>query len=100
MPPSTIPSIFNDILSPDPRCENSEPKLPRNGKALLQPHDAWPGFGARCGTSVVAVTKPGCCRLVRLGSIVHSLPQGAAAAEVTSLARAGRAGDRRRLHSI
>jgi len=42
MPPSTIPSIFNDILSPDPRCENSEPKLPRNGKALSQPHDAWP----------------------------------------------------------
>src|SRR6516164_11495845 len=42
MPPSTIPSIFNDILSPDPRCENSEPKLLRNGKALLQPRDAWP----------------------------------------------------------
>jgi len=39
---AAVPSIFNDILSPDPRCENSEPKLPRNGKALLQPHDAWP----------------------------------------------------------
>ena len=26
----------------DPRCENSEPMLPRNGKALSQPHDAWP----------------------------------------------------------
>src|SRR6516162_6671487 len=36
MPPSTIPSIFNDISSPDPRCENSEPMLPRNGKALSQ----------------------------------------------------------------
>src|SRR5689334_9847236 len=41
MPPSTIPSIFNAISSPDPRCENSEPMLPRNGKALSQPHDAW-----------------------------------------------------------
>src|SRR6516162_6422141 len=36
MPPSTIPSIFNAISSPDPRCENSEPMLPRNGKALSQ----------------------------------------------------------------
>src|SRR6516165_10658354 len=48
MPPSTIPSIFNAISSPDPRCENSEAMLPRNGKALSQPHDAWPvlAFGA------------------------------------------------------
>ena len=29
-------------LVSDPRCENSEPMLPRNGKALSQPHDAWP----------------------------------------------------------
>jgi hypothetical protein len=42
MPPSTIPSIFNAISSPDPRCENSEPMLPRSGKALSQPHYAWP----------------------------------------------------------
>jgi hypothetical protein len=27
---------------PGPRCENSAPMLPRNGKALSQPHDAWP----------------------------------------------------------
>ena len=40
MPPSTTPSIFNAISSPDRRCENSEPMLPRNGKALSQPHDA------------------------------------------------------------
>src|SRR6516164_6891891 len=32
MPPSTTPSIFNAISSPDPRCENSEAMLPRNGK--------------------------------------------------------------------
>src|SRR6516225_2537526 len=41
MPPSTTPSIFNAISSPDPRCENSEAMLPRNGKALSQPHNAW-----------------------------------------------------------
>src|ERR1700730_12470593 len=42
MPPSTISSIFNAISSPDPRCENSSPMLPSNGKALSQPHDSWP----------------------------------------------------------
>src|SRR6516162_2890539 len=63
MPPSTIPSIFNAISSPDPRCENSEPMLPRNGKALPQPHDAWPvlaldAYLLRCLDKAGAVLGP------------------------------------------
>src|SRR6516165_801888 len=57
MPPSTIPSIFNAISSPDPRCENSEAMLPRNGKALSQPHELRQ-FWLSVRTSCVTVTKP------------------------------------------